>query len=62
MTFRKDESRIREPQRRENFARLNRFTLSLLKRYPGQDGNMRKRRTCGGSDDFLLQVFAGKTP
>jgi hypothetical protein len=62
MTFREDESRIREPQRGENFARLNRFTLSLLKRHPGQDSNARKRRACGRSDDFLVQVFAGITP
>ena len=30
MTYREDESRIREPHLRENFAWLNRFTLSLL--------------------------------
>jgi hypothetical protein len=30
MTFREDESRIRGPQVRENFAWLNRFALSLL--------------------------------
>ena len=30
MTYREDESRIREPHMRENFAWLNRFTLSLL--------------------------------
>jgi hypothetical protein len=32
MTYREDESRLREPHLRENFAWLNRFTLSLLKR------------------------------
>ena len=31
MTYREDESRIREQALRENFAWLNRFTLSLLK-------------------------------
>ena len=30
MTYREDESRIRERHLRENFAWLNRFTLSLL--------------------------------
>ena len=35
MTYREDESRIRERQLRENFAWLNRFTLSLLKQHPG---------------------------
>ena len=59
MTFREDESRIREPQIRENFAWLNRFTLSLLKQHPGQDSIAMKRRACGWSDEFLLQVFTG---
>jgi predicted transposase YbfD/YdcC len=62
MTFPEDESRIREPQIRENFAWLNRFTLSLLKQHPGKDSIAMKRRGCGWSDDFLLQVFAGTRP
>jgi predicted transposase YbfD/YdcC len=62
MTFREDESRIRGPQTRENFAWLNRFSLSLLKQHPGKDSVAMKRRACGWSDEFLLQVFAGITP
>ena len=62
MTFREDESRIREPQMRENFAWLNRFTLSLLKQHPARDSVAMKRRACGWSDEFLLQVFAGIAP
>src|SRR6516162_253768 len=61
MTFREDESRIREPQTRQNFAWLNRFGLSLLKQHPGKDSIAMKRRACGWSDAFLLQVFAGIT-
>ena len=61
MTYREDESRIREPQMRENFAWLNRFTLSLLKQHPGKDSIAMKRRGCGWSDEFLLEVFAGPT-
>jgi predicted transposase YbfD/YdcC len=61
MTFREDESRIREPHVRENFAWLNRFALSLLKQHPGKDSIAMKRRGCGWSDDFLLEVFAGTT-
>jgi predicted transposase YbfD/YdcC len=61
MTFREDESRIREPQIRENFAWLNRFTLSLLKQHPGKESIAMKRRSCGWSDDFLLEVLAGTT-
>ena len=62
MTFREDESRIRTPQVRENFAWLNRFTLSLLQQHPGKDTIAMKRRACGWSDEFLLQVLAGITP
>jgi predicted transposase YbfD/YdcC len=62
MTFREDESRIRTPQTRENFAWLNRFSLSLLKQHPGKDSIAMKRRACGWSDEFLLQVFVGATP
>jgi predicted transposase YbfD/YdcC len=61
MTYREDESRIREPHLRENFAWLNRFTLSLLKQHPGKDSIAMKRRGCGWSDEFLLEVFAGAT-
>jgi predicted transposase YbfD/YdcC len=61
MTFREDESRIREPQVRDNFAWLNRFTLSLLKQHPGKESIAMKRRACGWSDDFLLQVITGTT-
>jgi predicted transposase YbfD/YdcC len=62
MTFREDESRIREPHARENFAWLNRFTLSLLKQHPDKDSIAMKRRACGWSDEFLLQVLAGTAP
>jgi predicted transposase YbfD/YdcC len=58
MTYREDESRIREPYLRENFAWLNRFTLSLLKQHPGKDSIVMKRRACGWSDTFLTEVLA----
>ena len=61
MTYREDESRIREAHLRENFAWLNRFTLSLLKQHPGKESIVMKRRSCGWSDDFLLEVLAGAT-
>jgi predicted transposase YbfD/YdcC len=62
VTFREDESRIRAPQTRENFAWLNRFTLSLLKQHPRKDSIAMKRRACGWSDEFLLQVLTGTAP
>ena len=61
MTYREDESRIRDPHLRENFAWLNRFTLSLLKQHPGKDSIAMKRRSCGWSEDFLLEVVTGAT-
>lgn len=61
MLYREDESRIREPKIRENFAWLNRFTLSLLKQHPRKDSLAMKRRGCGWSFDFLLEVLNGAT-
>jgi predicted transposase YbfD/YdcC len=62
MTFREDESRIRERRLRENFAWLNRFALSLLKQHPGRQSVVMKRRSCGWSDAFLMEVITGSTP
>jgi predicted transposase YbfD/YdcC len=61
VTFREDESRIRERRLRENMAWLNRFSLSLLKQRPGRQSVAMKRRSCGWSDDFLMQVVIGST-
>jgi predicted transposase YbfD/YdcC len=61
MTFRDDESRIRERHLRENFAWLSRFVLSLLKQHPGRQSLVMKRRSCGWSDAFLMEVATGST-
>jgi predicted transposase YbfD/YdcC len=61
VTYREDESRIRDEHMRENFAWLNRFTLSLLKQHPGRDSIVMKRRGCGWNEDFLLEVITGAT-
>jgi predicted transposase YbfD/YdcC len=61
MTFREDESRIRDPHLRENFAWLNRFVLSLLKQHPVKDSIAMKRRACGWDEDVVLQVITGAT-
>lgn len=62
VTYREDESRIREAHLRENFAWLNRFTLSLLRQHPGRESIAMKRRSCGWSDNFLLEVLTRATP
>lgn len=61
VTYREDESRIRDQHMRENFAWLNRLTLSLLQQHPGPDSIVMKRRNCGWSEDYLLQVLTGET-
>ena len=61
VTYREDDSRIRQQAIRENFAWLNRFTLSLLKQHPSRDSIAMKRRCCGWSDTFLLEVLTGTT-
>ena len=61
MTFREDESRIRDRTLRENFAWLNRFLLSLLKQHPSKNTIIGKRRSCAWNDDFLLEVLTGTT-
>jgi predicted transposase YbfD/YdcC len=59
VTYREDESRIRDAHVRENFAWLNRLTLSLLKQHPGRHSLVMKRRSCGWNDDFMLEVLIG---
>jgi predicted transposase YbfD/YdcC len=61
VTYREDDSRIRDKNLRENVAWLNRLTLSLLRQHPGRESLAMKRRSCGWCDDFLLKVLAGAT-
>jgi predicted transposase YbfD/YdcC len=61
ITYREDESRIRDRHLRENFAWLRRFTLSLLKQHPGRKSVAMKRNSCGWSEDFLLEVLVATT-
>jgi predicted transposase YbfD/YdcC len=59
MTYREDESRIRDKALRENFAWINRFTLSLLKQHPDRASLVMKRRSCGWNKRFMLEVLTG---
>ena len=61
VTYREDESRIREKCLRENMAWLNRLSLSLLKQHPCRESVAMKRRSCGWSEEFLMEVLAGST-
>lgn len=60
VTYREDDSRIRNARARENFAWLNRFALSLLKQHPGKESLAMKRRSCGWQPRFILEVLAGQ--
>jgi predicted transposase YbfD/YdcC len=61
VTYREDESRIREAALRENFAWLNRFTWSLLKQRRDRTSIAMKRRSCGWDENYLLQILTGST-
>ena len=61
MTFREDESRLRARNLRAHFAWLNRFALSLFKQHPGRQSLVMKRRSCGWSEAFLMEVVTGST-
>jgi predicted transposase YbfD/YdcC len=61
ITYREDESRIRQRRLGENMSWLYRFTLSLLKQHPGRQSLVMKRRCCGWDENFLLEVLAGAT-
>jgi predicted transposase YbfD/YdcC len=54
VTYREDDSRLRDKHLRENFA-----TLSLLKQHPGKTSLVMKRRCCGWGENFLLEVVMG---
>jgi predicted transposase YbfD/YdcC len=60
VTYREDQMRIRHQHLRENFAWLNRFTLSLLKQHPGKLSQAMKRRSCGWDEKFLMEVLTGR--
>ena len=60
MTFREDESRVRERRLADNLGWLRRLALTLLKQHPGKQSIAMKRRLSGWSIDFLMQVLMGK--
>lgn len=60
MTYREDESRVRNRMFAENLAWLRRFTLGLVKLHPAKQSQIMKRRMAGWSPDFLLQILTGK--
>jgi len=61
MTFREDESQLREQHLRENFAWLYRYAFSPQKQHPGRHSLVMKRRRWGWGDAFLKQVVIRST-
>ena len=61
MTFREDESRTRQKYLRESLAWLNRFALSLLKQRADRQSVAMRRRSCGWSDEYLMEVVREST-
>jgi predicted transposase YbfD/YdcC len=60
INFREDERRIRKGHAAENFARLARIALNLLKAEKTNDaGNKTKRLCCGWDHNYLLKVLTG---
>jgi predicted transposase YbfD/YdcC len=60
VTFREDDSRVRERNLTNNLAWLKRFAISLLKQVPDKQSIAMRRRCCGWNDDYLAQVLFGK--
>ena len=62
MTFREDESRVREGHGAENVSRLRRLTLNLL--LPAKKALKRSleqtRLKCAWDFDFLIRVATGR--
>src|SRR5919112_790938 len=58
VTLREDDSRIRERVLGANITWLYRFPLSILKPHPDRRMSLiMKRRGCGWSDKFLMEVI-----
>jgi predicted transposase YbfD/YdcC len=60
ISFNEDQRRIRKGHGAENFSRLCRIALNLLKNETTQQtGIATKRKSCGWNDQYLLKVVAG---
>ena len=57
VTFREDESRVRNRHAADNLAWLRRFAVSLLKQCDDKESIAMRRRIAGWNDDFLAQVL-----
>lgn len=60
VAFREDESRVRKGHSAENFSRLRRMALNLLKRDKTEKAGIKaKRLRAGWDEDYLIKVLTG---
>jgi len=59
VTFREDDSRVRERNLTNNMAWLKRFAISLLKQVQDKRSVAMRRRVCGWNENYLAQVLFG---
>ena len=57
MTYREDESRVRNRNFAQNLSWLRRLTLSLINKHPGKESKVMKRRMAAWSIDYLMQIL-----
>jgi len=57
VTFREDESRLRDRHAADNLAWLRRFSISLLKQQKDKESIAMRRRMAGWNVDYLMQVL-----
>ena len=57
VTFREDESRLRDRYAADNVAWLKRFAISLLKQCTDKESIAMRRRMAGWNTDYLAQVL-----
>jgi predicted transposase YbfD/YdcC len=61
MTFREDESRLRNRIAATNVAWLKRFAIGLIKRNGSKESIAMQRRMAGWNEDYLTQILGLKT-
>lgn len=62
VSFREDDSRVRQGHSAENFSRLRRIALNLLKQdRSSKVGIKAKRLKCGWNEDYLLRILEQKS-
>ena len=57
VTFREDDSRLRDRHAADNLAWLKRFAISLLKQQTDKESIAMRRRMAGWNVDYLAQVL-----